>query len=184
MGGDPKRKGRKPSQKNLKALDDFLGGFPDAREIQAALSGKSATGPSQPTKSTSTSSTHKPAHHSTSSKTSDGRKDGGKKSPPAESQPHGEVDSKADVAIERFKGTMEATKGTKSPRQLVEAALAPLRALEEDLTKKPTKQQLEEDEKERYAVIGSLEEIGELQGKCLASLGGKQGKSAAHGKKK
>jgi hypothetical protein len=178
MGGDPKRKGRKPSQKNLKALDDFIGAFPDPREIQARISGKVADGSSHTAKSTSTSSTQKPAHHSTSGKASDGRKEGGKKASAAESQQDGDVDSKADVVIERFKGTMEATKGTKSPRQLVEAALAPLRALEDDLTKKSTKHQLEEDEHERYAVITSLEEIGELQGQCLAALGGKRSRSA------
>jgi hypothetical protein len=98
---------------------------------------------------------------------------------PSASQDHYVVDSQVDVAIERFSGTMEATKGTKSPRQLAEAAIAPLKALEEGLTSKQVRAHLDEDDNERSAVIESLEDIGELQGKCLSQLRGKRTIAAA-----
>ena len=172
MGGDPKRKGPKP-QRNTKAFDDFIAGFPDIRELQARLVNPGGGTPAPP-KTTPLTSTKRASKDSKSSKPSISKD----RTPAAR-----EVDEKADVAIERFKATMEASKGTKSPRQLVEAALAPLKALQESLSKKNVRDHLDEDDKERASVEKGLETIGALQKECLDNVRGKKPSPSTRQKK-
>ena len=150
MGGDPKRRGRKP-QSNTKALDDFLSRFAEPRELRDLLSGKkgerSGKAKQKATqRKKATKKAVKKPEHATEHETTDA--------------------ADADVAVDNFLQTMESTKKAKAPRQLAENARVPLKTLVDSLGKKEVRLHLEGDFAEREALLEALEDIGCLHREC------------------
>jgi hypothetical protein len=156
-GGDPKRKGRRPTR-NADALDELLDSFPEPRIIKEVLTGKRSELPS------------------TSPAPTDGKRPKAPTSLPAKpaAAPKGVPDpkavkAKAELAKEKFLATVQAAKQPK-PRQLAERARVPLKALAQSLASKEVRNQLEEDLDEREAVVEIVEAIGQLQAECAGLL--------------
>lgn len=155
LGGDPKRRGRKP-EANKEALDELFAAFPQPKEIAHNLL-----------------QLHKPSAPlpaplpppSGDSKLKAGAKV--KKDAPAPTKPpvdKGEVEAKVANFLQRV-----ATAGKKkSLRKAAEGARGGLQALEAELSKAEVRDGLEADE--RAALLGSLESMQPTVTACIDFL--------------
>jgi len=135
LGGDPRKKGPKSKRANMEALEEFLGTYPDPRQIREDLKGRHAPKPLPPSASDGKSRSAKPV----------GPKP---RTPPAPPPKTPTVDrTKAEAATEVFKRKMEMAGKQHSVRKLAERMLADFKTLEAELAKSVTRKHLTPDDR-------------------------------------
>jgi ParB-like chromosome segregation protein Spo0J len=153
LGGDPKRRGRKPGLANASALNEFLGEFPEPRMIQEALA---ADQPQQPLpKGTAATPS------STGTRSPRG-------APPAD-QPQPTIDkAKLGAATEKFIRTMEAAADSNPPRKIAAGASVEITALHTGLSERKVREGMSVDD--RAAVLELVERMQGLLADCFKHL--------------
>jgi hypothetical protein len=147
LGGDPKKRGRKPKGTNVEALKELLSQFPEPKKIQEAL--VAVREPMPPTKTTSGPTT-------------------GKEEPPADRPEHLVDREKLGAAAEKFIRTIEAAAQSKTPRQIAAGASAEIAALHDGLGKKDVREAMTPDD--RTAVLEAATSMQTLLAECLKQL--------------
>lgn len=151
LGGDPKKRGPKPKVANTGALKEFLGQFPEPKQIQEAL-----IADRQPVSITKAASRPPPAKGAPAT---------GKRARPAP-PPRAPVDkAKLGAATEKFIRTMEAATQAKTPRKIAVGASAEITALHASLGKKEVREAMTPDD--RAAVLEAVESMQPLLAACL-----------------
>lgn len=156
LGGDPRKRGRKPPGPNMDALQELLDKYPEVREIREDL--RSLHNPSLPT-----AARRPTAKHATAAKAEKSRRRA--KSTGGERK----VDSaKAEAATEVFKRKMELSGKKHAVRKMAEGAAAGLQALEAELRTASTVRNLSVED--RAIVLESLDAISASVATCRKLL--------------
>ena len=136
LGGDPRKKGPKSRRTNMEALEEFIGNYPDPRQIRDDLkarhSPKLLPAATPPGKAAAGKSARPKPH--------------GPPAPLATKTPR--VDkTKAEAATEVFKRRMEMAGKQHSVRKLAERMLADFKTLEAELSKPGSRKNLSPDDR-------------------------------------
>jgi hypothetical protein len=135
LGGDPRKKGPKSKRTNLEALEEFLGNYPDPRQIREDLKARHSPMPFP---------VATPSGKATRGKAA-GPKSRAAATPPPKAP---RVDrNRAEAATEVFKRRMEMAGKQHSVRKLAERILADLKTLEAELSKPANRKSLSPDER-------------------------------------
>jgi hypothetical protein len=151
LGGDPKRRGRKPKLANAEALDEFMGEFPEPRTIREAIA---ADQPWQVAP----------------------RGAGAATSPRGTSRRDVELadrsqlidEAKLGAATEKFIRTMEAAAEANTPRKIAAGASAEIAALHAGLSESKVRDEMSAND--RAAVLELVGRMQTLLVKCLEHL--------------
>jgi len=135
LGGDPRKKGPKSRRTNMEALEEFLGNYPDPRQIRDDLKARHSPKPPAAT----------PPSKAPAGKSARPKRQGPPAPPPTKTPP---VDkTKAEAATEVFKRRMEMAGKQHSLRKLAERMMADFKTLEAELSKAGTRKNLSPDDR-------------------------------------